>query len=256
MTTRRITKRRVLIVVFVVYLLAWIGLLIPGSPAYLPTLLVHYSRYQDGHSLGYWVRALDRRDSEVRLRAILALGAIGPDAAETVLALARILTEDPDKDARLQAALALGKMAPASGAAGPALARALDEEEALAIRMNAVIGLSRLGTQARPVAPVLIKALNRGTNRTNLGKFSFTIQEMAALALGRATAGTTEGVAALLEALDSARSASKRRIVVRALGEVGAPAQEAEPRLRALLTDDNSEVREAAEEALRKIRGG
>jgi HEAT repeat protein len=256
MTRHRITTRRALNVLFGFSFLAGIGLLIPRSPAYLPSLLVHYTHFQDGHSLGYWVRALDRPDAEVRRRAIFDLGAIGPDAAEAVPALATILTEDPDDEARHQAALALTKMGKASGAAVPALAKALDEDEQPAVRMDAAIGLARLGKLARPVVPVLIKALQRRSNRTTLGVFSFTIQEMAALALGRATAGTTEGVAALLEALADARTASKRLLVARALGEIGVTARAAAPRLRALLADDSREVREAAREALRKIMGG
>ena len=174
------TVRRALQVVFVLLLLAGLGLLIPGGPAYLPSLVVHYSHYHQGHSLGYWVRALDQPDEEVRYQAIFALGTIGPDAAEAVPALATILTEDPDPEAR----------------------------------------------------------------------------HRAALALARATAGTTEGVAALTEALENARTAQKRLLVARALGEVGAPARVAESQLRALLANDSPAVREAAAEALRKIMGG
>ncbi len=255
MIERRTIQRRACHVLFVLSFLAGIGLLIPASPAYLPALLVHYSHYQDGHSLGYWLRALDRPDLAVRRRAVFDLGAIGPDAAEAVPALAAILTDDPDAELRHQAALALVKMSPASEAAVPALARALEQDAVAEVRMDAVIALEGLGTRARPAIPVLIRALKRRANRTNVGTFPFTIQEMAALALGRATAGTTEGVAVLLEALQGARTASKRRLIARALGEVGAPAREAAPRLRALLDDKNREVREAAEEALGKIGG-
>ena len=216
------TMRRALEVVFVLLLLAGLGLLIPGSPAYLPPLVVHYSHYHQGHSLGYWVRALDQPDEEVRYQAIFALGTIGPDAAEAV----------------------------------PALAHALEEDEEPAVRMNAALGLLRLGTLSRPAVPALIRALQSRANRTNLGTFTFTIQELAALALARATAGTTEGVAALTEALENARTAQKRLLVARALGEVGAPARVAQSRLRALLADDSPAVREAATEALQKIMGG
>jgi hypothetical protein len=253
MTKLQIIKRRACNVVFLFFLLAGIGLVIPGSPAYLPSLLVHYSHFHDGHSLGYWVRALDRPDTEVRRQAIFALGAIGSDAAEAVPTLARILTEDPDRSVRQQAALALAKMDLASAPAIPALARALDEDEDPAVRMNAAIALSRLGTQARPAVPVLVKALQRRDNRTNLKTFLFTIEEMAATALGRATVGTSEGVAPLLEALPDARTASERRLLAHALGEIGPPAKAAEPRLRALLADDSLEVREAAKESLDKI---
>ncbi|HEY7330063.1 MAG TPA: HEAT repeat domain-containing protein [Gemmataceae bacterium] len=255
MTKHGITKRRAQNALLLFSLLAWVGLVVPGSPAYLPSLLVHYSHLHGGHTLGYWVRALERPDAEKRLQAIFHLGAMGSDAAEAVPVLARILTDDPDREARHQAALALSKMAPASAAAVPALARALDEDEEAPVRMCAAIALSTLGKQAQPAVAVLIRAVERRANRTNLRTFSFTIQEMAALALGRATAGTTEGVAALTEALQSARTANRRLILARALGEVGAPAHAAAPQLRALLADDSPNVREAAKESLQKILG-
>lgn len=253
MTRFGITKRRIENGVLLVSLLAGIGLVIPGSPALLTSLLAHYSHFHSGHSLGYWVRALDRPDTEIRRRAIFNLGAIGPDAAEAVPELIRILTKDADPQLRQQAALALAKMAPASATAIPDLSRALDEDEEPRVRMNAAIALSQFGTQARPAVSVLIRAIQRRANRTNLGTFGFTIQEMAALALGRATAETTEGVAALLEALQSARTATKRCFIARALGEIGAPARVAKSQLRLLLANDNPDVREAARAALRKI---
>lgn len=241
--------------VVVVFALAGIGLLIPGSPAYLPSLLDRYSHIQDGHTLGYWLRALHRPDLATRRRAIFAVGAIGPDAAEAVPVLAAILTGDADVESRRRAALALAKLAPASASAAPALARALEEDEIADVRMNAALALGELREHARPAVPALIRALQRRANRTNLETFTVTIQEAAALALGRSTAGTPDGVPALLEALDRARTVNKRRIVARSLGEVGPAAQAAEPRLRALLADNSQDVREAAQEALEKIGG-
>ncbi len=253
MTQCRITARSVF---SICSFLAGIGLLLPGSPAYLPLLLSRYSHYQGGHSLAYWVRALHQPDAELRLQAILAVGTIGSEAAEAVPALAEILTDDADDEARHQAALALAKIAPASAAAVPALARALDEDKVLMVRMDAAMALSRLGANARPAVPALIRAMHCRANRTNLAKFTLTIQEMAAVALAQATAGTRGGVAALMEALQGARTANKRRILAHALGEVGTPAREAEPLLRTFLADESPEVREAVREALRKIGAG
>lgn len=250
MTMLRRTIRNVF---FFLSLLALVGLVIPGSPAYLPSLLSHYSHYQEGHSLGYWLRVLHRPDPEMRLHAITALGQFGADGGEAVPALARILLEDEDAKARQQAALALAKLVPASSAAVPALARALDDDTVPMVRMDAAVALTRLGTLARPAVPALIRAAQRRANRTNLGKFSHTIQDAAIIALGRATAGTKDGVATLIEALRGARSVGKRRSIALALAEVGPPAREAEPLLRSLLSDDVPEVREAAKQALSKI---
>ncbi|HEY7329697.1 MAG TPA: HEAT repeat domain-containing protein [Gemmataceae bacterium] len=252
MTKRRIFARNLLLVFSA---LAGAGLFIPGSPAYLPTVGNHYSNFHFGHSLGYWVRAVDSEDAELRRKAIHALGAIGPDAAEAVPSLARILSNDADTNARMQAALALVKIGPASSAAVPALAGALDEDESPQVRMNAALALSELGTQAHEAVPVLLKALKRGANRAKVATFACTIQDMAVLALGRATAGTSEGVAPLMEVLQSARTYSKRSAAIQALQAVGTPARPAEPLLLALLQEDLSDsLRESVEDCLKTIQ--
>jgi HEAT repeat protein len=237
-----------------VVVLAALAVLIPGSPVYLPSWFERGGSH-DGHDLRYWVRALDSGDPEARYRAIFALGAMGPDAGEAVPALAAILADDPDAEARHQASLALKKIGPAARTAVPQLTRALEDEEPI-VRMNAALALRGLGTEARPAVPALIKALKREGNRTNLGQFHVTVQEMTALALGRASAGSGEGVPALTEFLQGAGTGETRQMAARALGDVGAEARPAVPQLHALLKDSSPEVREAAEQALQKIEGG
>jgi HEAT repeat protein len=242
------TKRRALLLAALV--LPFL-LLVPGSPLYLPTLLGGGGGQHSGHSTQHWIKSLNSSEPEVRYQALFALGAIGTEAGAAVPALATILTEDADAEARHQAALALAKMVPASRTAVPALARALTDEEP-AVRMNAAFALLRLRTEARPAIPALIEAMGDKANDTNLKQFHCTIQEMAALALGRASTGSSEGVAPLTAALKAARTPEMRRTVARALGEIGPPARSAVPLLRALLKED-SDVRRAATEALEKI---
>ena len=243
------TKRRALLLAALV--LPILVLLLPGSPLYLPTLLGGGGQHS-GHSTRHWIKSLNSSEPEVRYQALFALGTIGSEAGAAVPALATILTDDSDAEARHQAALALAKMAPASGAAVPALARALSDEQPV-VRMNAALALMRLRTEARPAIPALIEAMGDKANDTNLKQFHCTIQEMAALALGRASTGSSEGVPALTAALKAARTPEMRRSVARALGEVGPPARPAVPLLRALLKEDDSDVRAAATEALEKI---
>jgi HEAT repeat protein len=237
----------------VVVLLAGASVLIPGSPVYLPSFFTYPGQYE-GHSTRYWIKTLDNPDPEVRSRAVFALGAIGAEAGEAVPALAKILVEDPDREVRHQAAQALMKMEPASRGAVPALAEALADEEP-AVRMNAAMALFRLRAEARPAIPALIKALNDPDNQTNLGTFTYSIQEMAAQALGRASGGSAEAVPALTAALDTGGSEEMRLAALRGLDEVGPEARSAVPRLRALLTDNSAKVRQAAAEALRAIEG-
>src|SRR4029079_16691675 len=106
---------------------------------------------------------------------------------------------DPDIDLRARAAMALSKMGHGTKEVVPALAQALKDPEPL-VRMNAAHALLRLGPDARPAAPALIEALRDDRNRVKADMFQDTIQEIVAVALGKATAGTDEGVQPLIEA--------------------------------------------------------
>jgi len=232
-------------------LVAALVFLTPGSPFYLPKPRRASSRY-DGRFTREWVEDLKSSDAETRYRAIKAIGAMGDEADEAVPALAAILVDDPDREARHQASLSLAKMVPASRTAVPELARALQDKEPF-VRVNAARALARLGAEARAAVPALIEALSDDSNKTDLGNFYHSIQDVAALALGRASAGTDAGVPALIAFLKSAKTDSRRQTAVRALGEVGAEARPAAPLLRALLKDKSRDVRRTAEEALKKI---
>jgi hypothetical protein len=245
------TKRRALWLGAAIVVLAAVALVYPASPVYFPKL-VSWKGYQDRHYTSHWIDALNDPDVKVRRKAIVNLGMIGADAVDAVPALITILEKDPSRALRHQAAKALSKMAPASRAAVPALGKALTDVEPF-VRMNAVIGLFRMKADARPAIPQLIAALQDESNQTNVDAYTFTIQEMAALALGRASAGEAAEIAALRTALERSRTDSMRMATARALGEVGPAAQSAVPQIRALLKDNNAEVREVAAEALRKI---
>ncbi len=251
-------KRPVVWIAFVLFLLTGLALLVPASPAYLPAMFGPGGRFghsYKGHFTGHWVETLKSPQKADRLEAMDALGMIGPDAADGVPALAELLAGDPDREIRSRAGLALSKMVPASAAAVPALAKALSDDEPV-VRMNAAVTLFRLRTDARPAVPALRAALKDKANETNADAFMSTIQEMAALALGRATAGSDEAVPDLLDALRDAKTQTMRQAAARALGEVGVAARSAAPQLRELLKDNSKDVQDAAREALEKIGEG
>jgi HEAT repeat protein len=243
-------RRRVWIVAGILAL-ALAALSIPNSPLYLPDILFSKGQYE-GRSVRQWKRQLGTEDAEERSKAAFALGSMGEDARSAVPELARVLTEDPDRACRIEASLAMSKIAPACADAVPALAKGLSDPE-LFVRMNSAMALFRLKLEARPAVPELIRAVQDDKNKTNLGAFHHTIQDMAGLALGRASAGTPDGVAALTDALAEVTSVESRSHLARALGEVGPPARSAAPKLRALLTDDSTLVRESAAAALEKM---
>jgi HEAT repeat protein len=233
--------------------LAGAALAIPASPFYLPEYLFR-GGYHDGHPTGYWIKSLDAPDTASRYRAIHALGAIGPEAEAAVPALAVILRRDPERFLRAEAALALSKMRPASVRAVPALAEALGDEDQK-VRMYAVIALATMGRASRPAVPALTAALKDDTNQAHVSTFYFTIQEEAAIALGRATSGTPEAVPVLMETLRAAPSDRLRWAAARALGTVGTEARPAVPLLRTLLRDEGPVPRWVVEEALLDIEG-
>ncbi len=223
----------------------------PGSPLYLPKFLNAGPR-QDGRTLAEWRQDLAGSDAPTRHKALRALGALGAEAAPAVADLADIVENDDDPEARHQAALALCKMAPASAPAVSALRKALADPEGL-VRANAALALLRLQKEARPALPELIKTLEDPSNQTNLGVFHATIQEIAARALGQASAGSGAGVPALTAALQSARSEGLKIALAQTLGELGEFAKPSLPQLRALLQDNSEPVRQAASEAIALI---
>ena len=74
---------------FIVFVLAALAFVVPGSPVYLPTLYSSAREHQ-GHSLRYWISELDSPERARRQQAVFAVGAIGSDAGEAVAPLARM----------------------------------------------------------------------------------------------------------------------------------------------------------------------
>src|SRR5262249_37947894 len=130
------------------------------------------------------------------------------------------------------------------------------EDSEPVVRMNAARALFRLKQDARPAVPALLKALADDENLTNARAFTVTVHELVALALGRATAGTEDGVPPLTDALKKASTLEIRGSLIRALGEVGPSARSALPLLRPLLQDKNRNIKEAAEDSVRRIEEG
>src|SRR5262249_56232516 len=74
--------------------LAVLAVIVPGSPLYLANFFL-WGGYHNGHPTRYWIEALDSPDTEVRLQAIQALGAIGTTAPESVPPPAHVLPHGP-----------------------------------------------------------------------------------------------------------------------------------------------------------------
>jgi HEAT repeat protein len=83
-----------------------------------------------GQPLEHWLEALGDQQTSVRLRAVRALGNVGPEVPEVVEALSAALS-DPEPEVRLQVAQSLLKFGPGAREAIPALtaARADSDEQ-------------------------------------------------------------------------------------------------------------------------------
>jgi HEAT repeat protein len=246
------SKRRTFWSLTLLVVLGALAVLLPSSPVYAPRLYARYVNHYDGHGVGYWADALKDPNPEVRKHAIFALGVLGKDAEDAVPDLAGIMVDDADESLRVEASLALSKMGSAARPAVPSLARALGDTHPL-VRINAARTLLLQGKEARPAVPALAEAMNKVENEGVVFPFDISVQEVSAVAIGRATADTDEGVAVLLAALDGAHDGRLRRAAARGLGEVGANARPAVPRLQALLDDQDAEVRDTARAALKRI---
>jgi HEAT repeat protein len=264
-----------------------LALLIPGSPVYLPGFFDADGTYMKSRRVNELVQVLDNPDEDTRVQAMHQLSGMGSDGEKAIPRLTRILLEDKDRRDRIEAALALKNIITDLAAEGhqdkvpdlqatvSALARALSDEDGF-VRMDAAIALLSLKKEAQPAVPALIAALKDRTNQTNLNKFLHTIQEEIALALGRASAGTSEAVPALMEALEAARDdktkiADQQQAAIhgyelfrakiafaRALGEIGPEARPAVPLLEDAAKKDHyppDDFRVAAKEAIQKING-
>jgi HEAT repeat protein len=240
---------------------AVIALLIPGVTTGIMNR-VYRTRY-GGHTTDHWVRELKNADPKARQEAVFALGVIGAEAEEAVPEVCKLL-KDPEPRVRCDAALALLKMYPASRKTAPDLAEVLEDEMPLA-RINAAIALNRLALEARPAVPALVKALGDKRNDLWIPGFQITIREALLQALGRATAGSTDGVEALSKGLKDDSLPQEmppetrlncRAAAARALGEVGPEAREAVPLLKAAAKESEPKLRDAAQAALTKIEPG
>jgi HEAT repeat protein len=191
----------------------------------------------------------------VRESAAGSLGEIGPEAAATVPALAKLLEDDNDR-VRVAAAFALGRMGPKAASAVPALAATLTSGKWSGETVEA---LGRIGPAARSAMPALIALSKKGYPGLTIGEAMWLVGGRADLAVpalvgalqaDRAGAGPSTVIGGYREIVAGARM---RKRAADALARMGPAAKPAVPALTVALADQFLTVREAAAEALKKI---
>jgi HEAT repeat protein len=184
------------------------------------------------------IEALEDPDVAVRVRAVDALGQIGPAA---VPALVEALG-DPDMRVRVRAVAALGHIGSAAEPAVPAIVEALRDHQPR-VRAAAAYALGRLGLAAEPVVPALVKAL---------GDPNSGVRPAAAFALGSMGAAAEPAVPVLVRALGDPQP-DVRGAILHALGAIGAAAEPAIPALVEALGDPEQRVQLRAASTLREL---
>jgi hypothetical protein len=174
------------------------------------------------------LEVLERGDHLAQDRAMKALAQIGPDAAVAVPKLIEIMSrEEPLGGLHDQAVATLSAIGPAASAAVQKLIEMAEMDRANT-RGWCIRALGSIGRAAESAVPLLIDVLLR---RVQFDPDPFYVG-MAATALGQI--GAVEALPALLQVLREAEDPHVRCEVVRAIGDLGPEAAEAEPRLVAL----------------------
>jgi HEAT repeat protein len=175
------------------------------------------------------VKALGTGDESARLKAIDALGDLGPKAAESVKALAERLSDSSSK-MRAHAARALGKIGKPASEAAAALFRLVGDPDAM-VRRESLRALREIRPGPKVVLPLFVKLLKDPNP-------SVKMRAMEALhELG------DDAVGPLVECLGDESTAHWACLVV---GELGPKAKAAVPALTKLLDHAAPDMRQQA----------
>ncbi len=223
-----------------------------------------------------WEKALQGADEATAQHALDALAALGAPAVP------RLIDALKHKQLRADVEYILGRIGPAAAPATNALVKLMDDKDAR-VANEAVLALASIGPGAKDAIPALVKVLQQGSDEK-------TIFSSSAYALGKIGPDAAAARPALLHLLShsdrhlalvsawaltqiqpvSAEVAAKvvpvlvaglaaplplgRQSAAEALGNLGPRAKEAAGALRKALSDEDKEVRAAAEKALGAIQ--
>jgi HEAT repeat protein len=189
-------------------------------------------------------KALKDQAPTVRAAAADALGqfsAIDGEIARDAIPLLSECLKDSSTPVRMNVVLTLARMGPAAATATPALAESLANDKEDGIRKECAKALAFIGKGADSAAPALIKAL---------GDSSSEVRQYSAYALGRISPDPKVVLPELLKAIKD-KDKTVRGYAIHAIGSLGKAATPAIPELIRVLKDDVvAEVRLAAIEEL------
>jgi len=179
-------------------------------------------------------------DPDVRMVALRAIGAIGPEAAPAIDRLMELLSHE-DPTVRMWATFALSGMGKEAVAA---LVKALDDEGWYVARL-AADKLGVMGSDAKAAVPALAEQVSHRN-----GDCAYWATE----ALEQMGPDAAEAVPALTEALSHPTSAGTRHGAASALGAIGSKARRAIPALEEAAGGSDAWLATHARLALMKLR--
>jgi HEAT repeat protein len=187
---------------------------------------------------------LKDKDASVRIQSAYVLGRMGSTAAPAVPGLTSALSAEKDPSVRKEFVKALSAIGPKAAESAPALLLALHDSNA-EVRQSAAIALGRVGPDAAAVLPDLLRAAHDPDQ---------SVRCLAIHAIGSLGKPAASAVPELIEILKKDGAADVRLAAIEELAGFGADARSAVDALTVASKDGRPAIREAALEALKKIR--
>lgn len=187
------------------------------------------------------------KDKEAAYWACLALADMGPQAKEAVGQLAQVAGH-PAPDVRMQALMALGAIGPDAAAALPAVNKALESDKYAGVRYAAAFAIGNIGVRDINSVATLKTVMGKATDKFLKMECAWAL---AKLSPQDATV-TAQAVELLIEGMQ-ATDANSRRMAARALGELKASPEIVVPALVKALKDSDQTVVGNAIDALTSL---
>ncbi|MCI0376963.1 MAG: HEAT repeat domain-containing protein [Gemmataceae bacterium] len=191
--------------------------------------------------LTQWIKKLGNEDFAVRVQAAKVLGSMADDAT---IAFSPLLAALKDKEVVVRRAVsdALERVPPHKDDLALLIKTSRETTEPMEVRVQAAKSIGRLGTTARSAVPTLLEMARRGADDLRL----------AALASLVAVGPEARDVPALAKLLRDATD-DERRLLLEAIGRMGADGQKAVPEVAALLKTGDRNARLQALRALEAL---
>jgi len=193
------------------------------------------------------IQALKDQLPTRREQAMRVLAKVGPEAAPAVPDLVGII-QGKDLKEKAEALYVVGAIGPGASAAVPAAVASLAEADAQ-VQQTAAYALGKMGPAAKDAVPALTKLTASNDELLKLAAV------WALLQIGPVNDNLVKTAVPLLTAALTSQRELVRLEAVLALGQIGKPAAAALPALEKSRQDTSANVRNAAAEAIGKIKG-